>query len=248
VIAGTGGHRDDGGIVARVKIWASGAVLLLVAGPAWLALARPAGASGCVVGSDVAAVTANIEVLDVNLHEASARVRARMPFCQPMQIDLSSYRVPATWDGTGWDATAVPQVGYRTVTGVLSLPGVAVTLVVGVPSCGNVQTDLYVGPTLDTVTAAGHGTALLDSALWAGPACATPTPTPPPPAPAPTSPPPVPLSPTAPAPSATLTHHPTAQVVAHRYDPRHWHRPDRSGWSSRLPAPSFCSRSAEHSC
>ena len=107
--------------------------------------------------------------------------------CEPVDVILSIYKVPDSWNGDGFpaDGTAVPQTLIASAKGTVGKDG-RLELEVPVPDCGNVQIDLYYPPEITAVTAAGHGDQLIEGYIWSigGPnghpkECEpTPTPTP----------------------------------------------------------------------
>jgi hypothetical protein len=106
----------------------------------------------------------------------SIRVQPLGTLCTPVSLILASYAVPASWDGKGFDASAVPQhlAAYRT----LALASAqSVDLSVDLP-CGPVQMDLFYPPLIDVVGPHGHGKQLVWSRLWpgvpSGPSCGVP--------------------------------------------------------------------------
>lgn len=98
----------------------------------------------------------------------------------PVVFSVSSYTVPSTWDGNGFDASASPQVEYAYVQ-VVYPSGQHDPLPVPVllPKCGAVQDDVYFGPEQKTVTYPQGTTNLVKGKIWRESAsCPTPTPTP----------------------------------------------------------------------
>jgi hypothetical protein len=76
------------------------------------------------------------------------------PLCTPVAVVLTVYRVPDTWDGHGFNDTAVPQVALAHDRGTLAGTQ-RLTLAVPVPGCGNVQLDLYYPPPQNSVGVPG---------------------------------------------------------------------------------------------
>jgi len=69
--------------------------------------------------------------------------------CADFTFDISSYRIPDTWDRNGWNETALPQAEFAYTT--LTFPAGGSASVIGtiaVPDCGPYQTDIYTGPRL----------------------------------------------------------------------------------------------------
>lgn len=80
--------------------------------------------------------------------------------CADTKLYFSSYIMPDNYDGTGFGGpTSYPQQLFKTVTTTLKAQtNGKTTLNVPVPQeCKNMQIDLYYGPEITTVTAAGHG-------------------------------------------------------------------------------------------
>jgi hypothetical protein len=165
---------------------------------------------------------------------AHATVHAMRPFCNDVVVLLGTYKVPDTWDGAGWNATAAPQDAFSHDWAVLEGTE-TVELDAPAPDCGNVQTDLYFGrnePDHGIITHVtypeGHGGRFIDGGLWPRggfkdsdrPSCKpshspTPTESPSPtptksPSPTPTTPSPTPTDTTVP-PTETPTPPPTTQ-------------------------------------
>lgn len=65
-------------------------------------------------------------------------------------VYLATYKVPATWDGKGWNETASPQELFAVVPQVLTSE--PVTIYAQVPECGAVQTDLVLSPPPEVIT------------------------------------------------------------------------------------------------
>lgn len=75
--------------------------------------------------------------------------------CKDTKIYFSSFVMPDTWDGNGFNATAVPQTKHDAVSVTLKAKtkNVSKKLEVGMPDdCKNVQTDLYLAPEQTEVT------------------------------------------------------------------------------------------------
>lgn len=80
--------------------------------------------------------------------------------CADTKLYFSSYIMPDNYDGTGFGGpTSYPQQLFKTVTTTLKASTTGMTtLNVPIPeACKNMQIDLYYGPEITTVTAAGHG-------------------------------------------------------------------------------------------
>ena len=88
----------------------------------------------------------NIERLDPTRYQVSL-ADASTVTCTAFNV--SSYRIPDTWDRNGWNETALPQTEFAYTTLTFPAGGTApVTATVPVPDCGPYQTDLYTGPRL----------------------------------------------------------------------------------------------------
>ena len=210
------------------------AAALAVVGAGVLAYAVPASATGdheeggggyCVDGTDRSNLGHHVDA-----ESGRAVVWAEGRLCEPVDVILSIYKVPDSWNGNGFpaDGTAVPQTLIASAKGTVGKHG-RLELEVPVPDCGNVQIDLYYPPEITAVTAAGHGDQFIEGYIWSiggpngHPKECEPTPTPTPtdtetptptptdtetPTPTPTetetpSPTPTESSPTPPAPSPT---------------------------------------------
>jgi hypothetical protein len=106
----------------------------------------------------------------VSKDRTTITVKPAHRLCKPVTVVWGSYTVPATWDRKVFDATAVPQHLFASVTGTLSGTS-SITLKVALPSCGNVQVDLYYPPVVPTVASSSHfgvriGYQLIASWLW----------------------------------------------------------------------------------
>jgi LPXTG-motif cell wall-anchored protein len=185
----------------------------------------------CVDGT----VLSNLEVVvaagtkfDPTLGIAAVRGKGGAPICAGTEtrLTLSIYHAPDTWDGTTFPGghqdpagLAYPQTELAHQTAVLS-GGKPVELSVPVPTCGNLQIDLYTGYPIKQIGPGGTPRSkLIFAALWSVGGknghpvlCTTPTTPPPtttaPPTPAPTT--SVPSTPPPTTPSAP----PTTSAVA----------------------------------
>lgn len=107
---------------------------------------------------------------------ATLRGPAGAALCDDVALNVSVYLVPATWDGQGFNPTAVPQslveAGHApdlvfpagTVVGTKLTADVTDFL----PECSNYQVDLYTGDKLDAVGTGGHGGAFITGGLVSG--------------------------------------------------------------------------------
>jgi LPXTG-motif cell wall-anchored protein len=169
----------------------------------------------CVDGT----VLSNLELvvpaagtLDPTTGVAVVRGKGGAPICAgtDVRLTLSVYRAPDIWDGTTFPGghkdpagLAWPQTELAHQTKVLA-GAQPVTLTVPIPTCGNVQIDLYTGYPIKKVGAGGTPRSkLLLAALWSvGGPNGHPTPCAPETAP-PTTTSPAPPTTTAPAPPTT---------------------------------------------
>jgi LPXTG-motif cell wall-anchored protein len=168
----------------------------------------------CVDGnvrSNLQLVVAAGTTFDATQGVAVVRGKGGAPICPgtDVQLTLSLYHVPDTWDGTpfpgGPGGRAWPQTELTHQSAVLK-GDKPVTLTVPIPTCGNVQIDLYTGPPITEVGSAGHPQSkLIFAELWSiggpngHPAMCTPETTPPPT----TTPAPTTSAPSSPAPPTT---------------------------------------------
>jgi hypothetical protein len=75
--------------------------------------------------------------------------------CQSANLSLESFTMPDTWDGKGFNSTAIPQTKYALVhfTMPAGQANVSKTLNIGVPAdCKNTQIDFYKGNGFDKLT------------------------------------------------------------------------------------------------
>jgi hypothetical protein len=108
-------------------------------------------------------------------NEFAARLADGDAPCYDVTVNLTSYNVPATWDGLGWDASASPQTEFATDT--LTFPAYStaeVTATVPAPSCGNYQVDAYPGDVQTAITYPSGTVNFLVGGIVPQPACAIP--------------------------------------------------------------------------
>jgi len=185
------------------------AAALAVLGAGVLAYAVPVSASShptheseCVDGTHRDNLIAHLET-----ETGEGTVRGKAPLCEPVAILLSIYKVPDTWDGNGFNGTAVPQHVIQTDRGTLK-GAETLTLHVDLPACGNVQADLYYPPEITDVDINGTGPRFIAGFIWSiggppgQPAECVPPPSSSPPTTSPSSPPP--SSPPTTSPSSTV--------------------------------------------
>lgn len=83
------------------------------------------------------------------------------PVCEDVTFFFSSYVMPDTWDGEGWNETASPQQLFASVSATFEsdTPAPTATLTVQLPEeCKDAQLDLYFAPEVQTVIyPVGHG-------------------------------------------------------------------------------------------
>lgn len=72
-------------------------------------------------------------------------------------VNASSYTIPQTWDGKGFNITAIPQSEFAYLATTLTADSAGVSIPLAVPSCGNYQIDLYTGTRQRTVAQGGTG-------------------------------------------------------------------------------------------
>lgn len=181
-----------------------------------VAAAAETSALPCVDGKNLA----NLELvgeLDPTLGEVVVRGKGGAPICddQGVTLTLSIYKVPDTWDGSDFPGSgpgkAYPQSEISHQTKVLFGKN-PVDLKVEVPTCGNVQIDLYKGQSIPTIGKAGHPRdRIIFGYIWSvggqpgsPKPCVTET-TSPTPTPTTASPTPTPTVTTTPAPTPTAT-------------------------------------------
>lgn len=179
--------------------------------PASAATATPSAEASCTSVGSRPAVTASWSGVDT----VTVGLTGAITPCTDVTVVLSSYAMPTTWDGKGWNATAYPQSLFSStsITFPAGSPAVAQTRSVSLPdSCTNAQVDLYYAPVVTSVGAGGHGGQYISSRLRKAGACvpivptATPTPTvTPTPEPTPTVTPTTPTTSATPTPSVTST-------------------------------------------
>jgi LPXTG-motif cell wall-anchored protein len=167
------------------------AAAFAVVGLGVLAYAVPASAteSGAATDTGAAAlpcvdgtVLTNLEVViaagtkfDPTLGVAAVRGKGGAPICAgtDVRLNLSIYRAPDTWDGTFFPGgrkdpagLAWPQTELANQTAILK-GDKPVELTVPVPTCGNVQIDLYTGWEIKKIGSGGTPRSrLIASALW----------------------------------------------------------------------------------
>jgi hypothetical protein len=92
------------------------------------------------------------------------------PLCVDVTIYLSSYVMPATYNGLGFynNLTAVPQTLYNSVSTTLKQgTSGGNTLTVAMPdSCNNIQTDVYYAPEVTSVGTTGHGSQYITGIIY----------------------------------------------------------------------------------
>jgi hypothetical protein len=105
----------------------------------------------------------------------AAKLTSGLAPCYDVIVNLTSYQLPATWDGKGFDASAAPQTEYATTT--LTFPAyrtAEVSATVPAPSCGSYQADAYAGDVQTSVSyPAGTAGYLAGNIVYRAP-CPTP--------------------------------------------------------------------------
>jgi hypothetical protein len=201
------------------------AAALAVVGAGVLAYAVPASATGNGDGHGGGGkCIENPRPSDLEGHldaeSGTAWVRAKDGRAVCSDVLLSIYKVPDTWNGHGFNDTAVPQQVIATDRATLK-GNKKVHLQVPVPDCGNVQIDLYLPPELKTVDISGHpGSQYIAGYIWSPGSenghpkdCKPPTTSPTTPCPTPTTPSPTPTTPSA-TPTTTAPVTPTASPTS----------------------------------
>jgi hypothetical protein len=134
---------------AAVAIASCGASVAFTAGTASAATTPSPSASAPAAACTT---TPNIDYVWDNAHTFTASLMDGIAPCSDVTVNITSYNVPQSWDGLGWDASAAPQTMYKTDT--LTFPAnttAPVTKSVQAPTCGNYQADLYPGAVQNTV-------------------------------------------------------------------------------------------------
>ncbi|HEY6737016.1 MAG TPA: PKD domain-containing protein [Candidatus Saccharimonadia bacterium] len=107
-----------------------------------------------------------------------------LPLCQAGSLELESFSMPDTWDGQGFNASALPQARFDSmgITLPAGAPNLHETLTVKVPeACQNTQIDFYFPPVYSKLTGLHDDDArYINGMIFArhGSCQATPTPTP----------------------------------------------------------------------
>lgn len=123
--------------------------------------------------------------------------KSGMPLCHSTNLVLESFSMPDTWDGKGFNKTAIPQTMFGSTD--VTLPGaqanVSKTLNVSTPAnCKNTQLDFYFPPAYEDITTLTGDDARYIGGMIFGKTtsnCSTPSPTPTPTPPASPTPTPV---------------------------------------------------------
>lgn len=82
-------------------------------------------------------------------------LRDNKPLCEEANLVLQSFNVPDTWDGKGWNPTAIPQTRYASTS--FTVPAndgsFKQTIEVDVPDeCKHTQLDFYFAPGYESIT------------------------------------------------------------------------------------------------
>src|SRR5215475_9087716 len=195
---GTAPHRSWGKVMILARRVAA---TLAIVGAGVLAYAVPVSATDrhatheCVNGAHRGNLNAHIDTAS-----GVGTVTGKAALCEPVDIVFSIYKVPDTWDGAGFNGTAVPQHVLQTVKGTLHGEE-TLSLQVDLPACANVQADLYYPPEIPDIDINGTGPGLIAGYIWqisppseCKPETTTPSPTQTTPSPTETSPSPVPTT------------------------------------------------------
>ena len=106
-------------------------------------------------------------VWTANTGHFTAALKAGVNLCGSVTILVSGYAVPATWDGKGFNSTAVPQHLVGTTKRIVLTNDVRTgEATADLPNCGNAQADGYTPPEIVVVTSAGHGDQFITGGLW----------------------------------------------------------------------------------
>jgi hypothetical protein len=129
--------------------------------------------TGCVNGANSSNLT-----WAIGKGRTTITVKPRHRLCKSVALIWASYSVPKKWDGKTFDSTAVPQKMFASATGLLAGTGTLV-LKVALPSCGNIQVDLYYPPVVPVVASSSHfgtriGHQLIAAWLWHTSTCGSP--------------------------------------------------------------------------
>jgi len=142
------------------------AAALAIVGAGVLAYAVPVSATDrhatheCVNGAHRGNLNAHIDTAS-----GVGTVTGKAALCEPVDIVFSIYKVPDTWDGAGFNGTAVPQHVLQTVKGTLQGEE-TLSLQVDLPACANVQADLYYPPEIPDIDINGTGPGLIAGYIW----------------------------------------------------------------------------------
>lgn len=82
-------------------------------------------------------------------------IRDGRPLCNDAELVLESFNVPDTWDGNGWNKTAIPQTKYASTTFTIpaGVSNFKETYEVETPhQCKNTQVDFYLAPEYESIT------------------------------------------------------------------------------------------------
>ncbi|MGF1646685.1 MAG: hypothetical protein ACFCVF_07185 [Kineosporiaceae bacterium] len=139
------------------------------------------------IPADEARFDGRWNVAGPGLLSATLRGAADSELCDDVALNASVYLVPDTWDGGGFNETAVPQTlvpeGHAPdlvfPTGTAVGTELTADVTAFLPECANYQVDLYTGAKLDEVGPGGHGGAFITGGLVKGdldaPECDEPT-------------------------------------------------------------------------
>ena len=118
-----------------------------------------AATASCVDGSVKSSLNASI----VNHDTISITTKGNVPLCKDVTLYWDSYTMPDTYDGLSFatSKSIAPQTQYSHAVISMKAGATTASATISLPTCKNTQTDLYYGPEIKTVTAAGHGAAFI---------------------------------------------------------------------------------------
>ena len=126
-----------------ITTFAAGAILAGVAFPS-VAGATSQSSTSCLDGNKATSYTTKI-----NRTSGVISVKDGKALCQATDVVLESFSMPDTWDGHGFNSTAIPQTKFSVTR--LTIPkgeqNFSKTLQVAAPeACKNTQVDFYIAP------------------------------------------------------------------------------------------------------